>query len=81
MKSISAFANKETEQATLEICNLLKQIELPEGVQLTVNNLRNAESGVLRIRKGKKTVDISLAHCFTMEDVIRELIGLVAANK
>ena len=81
MKSISAFANKETEQVTLEMCNLLKQIELPEGVQLTVNNLSNAESGVLHTRKGKKIVDISLAHCFTMEDVVRELIGLVAANK
>lgn len=81
MNNISAFVDKETEKATLELTYILDNIELPDGVQLTINNLNNAESGVLRSRKGEKIIDISLAHCFSLEDVVRELIGLVAARK
>ena len=52
--------------------------DLHDGVQLTINNLREAESGVLRPQKGEKQIDISLAHCYSLEDVVRELIRLVA---
>lgn len=81
MSGISAFADKRTEQATLRMCDLLEEIERPEGVRLTVNNLSNAESGVLRAEDDNPVTDISLAHCFTMEDVVRELIKLVAEQK
>ncbi|MCB0630423.1 MAG: hypothetical protein KDD15_11840 [Lewinella sp.] len=81
MSGISAFADKSTEQATLKICDLLEEIERPEGVRMTVNNLSNAESGVLRTKDENPVIDISLAHCFTLEDVVRELIKLVAEKK
>lgn len=42
------------------------------------NNLKDAKSGVLR--EGGKAVDISLANCYTLADVVRELVGLVAFN-
>ncbi|MEZ4994923.1 MAG: hypothetical protein R2824_31180 [Saprospiraceae bacterium] len=61
MSGISAFADKSTEQATLKICDLLEEIERPEGVRMTVNNLSNAESGVLRTKDENPVIDISLS--------------------
>ena len=81
MNNIAAFVESDNEQVTLELTYILDKIEFPEGVQLAINNLSNAESGVKRSRKGDKIVDISLAHCFTLEDVVRELLVLVAARK
>lgn len=83
MNNISAFVDKGTEKATLELTYILDNIPFPEGVQLTINNLSEGESGVLRPRKGSKDkgIDISLAHCFTLEDVVRELIWLVKERK
>ena len=73
---ISLFAEKENEQATLALYRILESIELPEDVGITINNMRDAKSGVL-LEDGR-AVDISLANCYTLEDVVRELVGLVA---
>jgi hypothetical protein len=81
MSNISAFVDKETEQATQKLADLLRNIDRPDYVWLTINNLSDAESGVLRDERNAPVIDISLAHCFTMEDVVRELIKLVAEQK
>lgn len=81
MNNISAFVEMDNKEVTHQLTFKLDEIEIPENVWITINNLRNAESGVLRTRKGDKTIDISLAHCFTIEDVVRELIKLVAERK
>ena len=73
---ISLFVEKENEQATLALYRTLEAIELPKDIGVTINNMRGARSGVLR--EDGKVVDISLANCYTLEDVVRELAGLVA---
>jgi hypothetical protein len=73
---ISLFVEKENEQATLALYRTLEAIELPEDVGITINNMRDARSGVLR--EDGKVMDISLANCYTLEDVVRELVNLVA---
>ena len=80
-KNSCSFVERDNQEVTVQLTFLLDKIEFPENVQLAINNLNNAESGVRRMRKGKKMVDISLAHCFTLEDVVRELLHLVAAGK
>ncbi|MCB0566387.1 MAG: hypothetical protein KDD01_18615 [Phaeodactylibacter sp.] len=75
---ISLFVEKENEQATLALYRILESIDLPEDVGVTINNMRDAKSGVLR--EDGKVVDISLANCYTLEDVVRELVGLVAKD-
>ncbi|MCB9347999.1 MAG: hypothetical protein H6573_10895 [Lewinellaceae bacterium] len=72
---ISLFVEKENEQATLALYRILESIDLPEDVGVTINNMRDAKSGILR--EDGKVVDISLANCYTLEDVVRELVGLV----
>lgn len=82
MSNISAFVEMDNKQATLELTHLLDEIEIPENVYLTINNIHDGESGVMRTDdSNEKSIDISLAHCFTMEDVVRELIKLVAEQK
>lgn len=76
---ISLFAEKDNEQATLALYEILEGIGLPDNVSIAINNTRDAESGVLR--EDGKVVDISLANCYTMEDVVRELVGLVAGQE
>ncbi len=73
---ISLFVEKENEQATLILYRILDAIDLPEDVGITINNMRDVKSGMLR--EDGKVVDISLANCCTLEDVVRELVGLVA---
>ena len=75
---ICLFVEKENEQATLALYRILESIDLPEDVGVTINNMRDAKSGVLR--EDGKVVDISLANCYTLEDVVRELVGLVAKD-
>ena len=72
---ISLFAEKDNEQATLALYEILESIGLPDNVSIAINNTLDAESGVLR--EDGKVVDISLANCYTLEDVVRELVGLV----
>ena len=76
---ISLFAEKDNEQATLELYEILESIGLPDNVSIAINNTLDAESGVLR--EDGKVVDISLANCYTLEDVVRELVGLVAGQE
>ena len=76
---ISLFVEKENEQATLALYRILESIDLPEDVGVTINNMRDAKSGILR--EDGKVVDISLANCYTLEDVVRELVGLVAGQE
>ncbi|MCO6491895.1 MAG: hypothetical protein J5I98_25995 [Phaeodactylibacter sp.] len=76
---ISLFVEKENEQATLELYEILEGIGLPDNVSIAINNTRDAESGILR--ENGKVVDISLANCYTLEDVVRELVGLVARQE
>ena len=75
---ISVFVNKETDEATMKLYHILDGLNLPDNVNITINNLKDAESGVLR--EDGKVVDISLANCYTLEDVVRELVGLVAKS-
>lgn len=73
---ISLFAEKENEQATLALYKTLKDINLPDNLGIAINNIKGAESGILR--EDGKVVDISLANCYTLEDVVRELVRLLA---
>ena len=72
---ISLYAEKETEQATLALYQQLEQIDFPEGLGITINNLAEAESGILR--KEGKVIDISLAQCYTLQDALREMARLI----
>ncbi|MCB0565067.1 MAG: hypothetical protein KDD01_11885 [Phaeodactylibacter sp.] len=76
---ISVFVNKETDEATMKLYHILDGLNLPDNVNITINNLKDAESGVLR--EDGKVVDVSLANCYTLEDVVRELVGLVARQE
>ena len=73
---ISLFADKNTDEATMQLYDVLEQFKLPEDVNVTINNLPNAESGLL-FQEGK-LVDISLANCYNMEDVVVSLIQLLS---
>lgn len=73
---ISAFVETNNQEATQKLYAILDQIDLPSDVHLTINNLDDAESGILR--KDGKVIDISLAHCFTLEDTVRELVTLLS---
>ena len=48
---------------------------LPKNVDISINNTLEAKSGLLY--EDGKLVDISLANCYTLEDMIRELIKLM----
>ncbi|MCB9304333.1 MAG: hypothetical protein H6566_27165 [Lewinellaceae bacterium] len=76
---ISVFVNKETDDATMAFYEILKNLELPEHIGISINNTKEAQSGILR--KEGKVVDISLANCYSLEDVVRELVRLVAEGK
>ncbi len=76
---ISLFAQKNNEQATLALYETLQDIDFPEDVGIAINNIEGGKSGILR--KNGKVVDISLANCYTLEDVVRELIGLIAREE
>ena len=76
---ISVFVNKETDEATMKLYHILDGLNLPDNVNITINNLKDAESGVLR--EDGNVVDVSLANCYTLEDVVRELVGLVARQE
>lgn len=75
---ISLFSEKVDERATLALYDLLEELNLPEGTTLSINNIPPAESGILF--EGGRPVDISLANCFTMQDVVRELLQLLAKH-
>ncbi|MCO6475291.1 MAG: hypothetical protein J5I94_01650 [Phaeodactylibacter sp.] len=57
---ISLFVDKESEEATMKLYHGLDSLNLPDDVNITINNLKGAESGILR--KDGKIADISLAH-------------------
>jgi hypothetical protein len=73
---ISLFTEKENEKSTLKLYRTLEKLDLPEDVNITINNMEGAESGILR--KGGLVVDISLSNCFSLEDVVRELVMVVS---
>ena len=75
---IALFVEKENEQASLALRDALQNIPFPEQVQLTINNLEDAESGLRRHPDG--LVEISLAQCFGLEDVVRELVKVVGVG-
>lgn len=81
---ISLFVDKESDAATMQLYEILQKLDLPEDVHITINNLEGAESGVLHSEVGTAyakqdayPVDISLAHCYSLEDVVRELVKLM----
>lgn len=47
---------------------ILDRFNLPDNVDITINNLKGAESGLLR--GDGKVVDISLANCYTLEKAV-----------
>lgn len=76
---ISLFVDKQTDEATMKLYQLLDAFALPQDVNLTINNIPGGRSGIL-IEDGR-VVDISLANCYTVEDVVRELIALIARGE
>ena len=47
---ISLFAEKENEQATLALYEILESIELPDNVGISINNTRDAKAVYSRKR-------------------------------
>jgi len=72
---VSLFAEKSNEQATLELYKTIQNQDLAKDVNISINNTLDAKSGLLF--EDGKLVDISLANCYTPEDMIRELIQLM----
>ena len=72
---VSLFAEKSNEQATLELYNTIQSLGLAKNVDISINNTLEAKSGLLY--EDGKLIDISLANCYTLEDMIRELIKLM----
>ena len=72
---VSLFVDKQTDQPTMELYRVIEDFQLPEDINISINNTRDAESGLLF--EDGKLVDISLANCYTLEDMIRELIKLM----
>lgn len=76
---ITLFAEKENEATTLDLYKVLSAFALPKEVRLSINNTQGARSGILE--ENGRAVDISLANCYTVEDVIRELIILISKGE
>jgi len=76
---ISLFAEKENEVTTMDLYKVLSAFALPQEVRLSINNTQGGRSGIL-VEDGR-VVDISLANCYTVEDVVRELIALIARGE
>lgn len=76
MTSISLFAEKDTEKQTLALYDIINTFDLGSAPNLSINNTRDAKSGLL-FREGK-LIDISLANCYKMEDVVVTLINLLS---
>ncbi|MCB0632556.1 MAG: hypothetical protein R2824_34795 [Saprospiraceae bacterium] len=72
---ISLFVDKQSDAATMQLYETLEQMDLPKDVNITINNLEGAKSNILR--EEGRVVDISLANCYSLEDVVRELILLM----
>ncbi|KGE88366.1 MAG: hypothetical protein ACE362_17170 [Phaeodactylibacter xiamenensis] len=72
---VSLFVDKQTDKPTMELYQVIEGFQLPEDINISINNTRDAESGLLF--KDGKLVDISLANCYTLEDMITELIRLM----
>lgn len=75
---VSIFVEKKNEETTLALSKTLEELDLPADVNLTINNIEKAESGILR--KDGKVVDISLANCYTLEDVVQALVSLLVSE-
>ena len=72
---ISLFTEKATDKPTMELYRVIEGFQLPEDINISINNTQDAQSGLLY--EDGKLVDISLANCYTLEDMIRELIKLM----
>lgn len=72
---VSLFVNKQTDKPTMELYQVIEGFQLPEDINISINNTEGAKSGLLF--EDGKLVDISLANCYTPEDMIRELIQLM----
>ena len=72
---ISLFTEKTTDKPTMELYRVIEGFQLPEDINISINNTQDAQSGLLF--EDGKLVDISLANCYTLEDMIRELIKLM----
>ena len=72
---VSLFVDKQTDKPTMELYRVIECFQLPEDINISINNTREAQSGLLF--EDGKLVDISLANCYTLEDIIRELIKLM----
>lgn len=72
---IALFTEKGTDQPTMEFYEIIESFQLPEDINISINNTREAESGLLF--EDGKLVDISLANCYTLEDMITKLIRLM----
>jgi hypothetical protein len=76
---ITLFAEKENEVTTMDLYKVLSAFTLPRDVRISINNTRGGRSGIL-VEDGR-VADISLANCYTVEDVVRELIVLIARGE
>ena len=75
---IALFTEKGTDQPTVELYQVIEGFQLPEDINISINNTRDAKSGLLF--EDGKLVDISLANCYTLEDMITELIRLMGEH-
>ena len=57
----------------------LEQIEFPVGLTITINNTADAESGTLY--EEENLIELSLAHCYSLADVVRELTRLMVVSR
>lgn len=73
---ISLFTEKDNKAATLVLYEQLQSLGLPKGVTLSINNTKGAKSMVYT-RNGEP-VNLSLSNCYTMNDVVQELVSLLA---
>ena len=76
MRSISLFAEKDTEKQTLALYDIINKFDLSPTPKLSINNTRDAQSGLLF--RDDQLVEISLANCYNMEDVVVSLIQLLS---
>lgn len=76
---IALFVTKDNDEATMPLAQAMQALDLPADVQVTINNTQGSKSGVL-LDNGK-VVDISLAGCYSLEDVVCELVRLLAEGE
>ncbi len=75
MKDIGLFVDKESREATLLFHHQLQELDWPEELGLAINNIKGGHSSILL--KDGNVAEISLANCYSLADMVRELARLI----